>query len=171
MLQLREKQAKERAERIKMLKKGVDMLDENQEVTLTKRNEISSIFARLKKLAFDFTEFITPLGERTQQIKLQEDKSVASVFITYRFLIALSMINLVGFLYMLTEHLFDAYVDHSAICLNNLPCFFFYSSFEQSHGPLFGIHFFCFILLGLSTCLYKWIMYDRESKRIEIFND
>lgn len=88
----------ERAERQKMLKRGVDMLDQNSEITVGKGGGTLGCWQRVSKLIAHTIDIITPLRQRTKLIQLQEDKSVASLFVTFRFLIRISMIALLGFL-------------------------------------------------------------------------
>ena len=78
--------------------KGIDVLDdEDGDVQISKNKNIQGIANKIKNFIVDLTDELTPLKEKTKLIELQMDKSVSSLFVTFRFLIALSMINLFGF--------------------------------------------------------------------------
>ena len=133
-IQLKEKAAQERAERQKMLKKGVDLLDGNEDFQIKGNKTAASCFNRLEKFIFALSEFITPLGERTKMIQIQQDKSVASLFVTFRFLIALSMIDILIFVPLFIRHQRTSKgSDYQTLCKTasgEFPCFLFYSSFD-----------------------------------------
>lgn len=156
---------------MKMLKKGIDILDQNDDVKFIGSKKVGGLLERIRKVVANFTEFITPLGERTALIKLQEDKSVASLFETYRFLIALSMINLVIFTLLVIYQHTQEEIDLFEMCHRYIPCFMLYSSFGKELGFVYAFQYFIFIVIGLYSCIYKWVIYDRQASRIEIFND
>ena len=87
---------------MKKLMKGVDFL-ENSDVSV-KNQRFVSFGKKIVEGIVWFADLITPLKETVKKIKLQQDKSVSSFFETYRFLIQLSMINLLPFAILLYDH-------------------------------------------------------------------
>lgn len=80
-----------------MLKKGVDLLDQNNEILINRGGAGLSYWIRFKNALAYGIDVITPLRKKTALISIQEDKSVASLFVTFRFLIRISMITMINF--------------------------------------------------------------------------
>ena len=67
-LQQKEKAIQERAERQKMLKKGVDMLDQNNEIVIGRGGTTLSYWIRIKNALAYGIDIITPLRSKTNLI-------------------------------------------------------------------------------------------------------
>ena len=82
------------------MRKGIDTLDQNEDIVISSNQDIQNLWVFIKKVAVGLAERITPLGNLTKKIEIQQDKSVASLFVNFRFLIGLSMFNLLGFVFL-----------------------------------------------------------------------
>ena len=69
-LAVKEKQMAERVERMKMLRKGVDILDTNDLVQVSKDQDIKGLWLRLKNFVLMATDYITPLRKKTLRIQI-----------------------------------------------------------------------------------------------------
>ena len=100
---------------------------------------------------------------------------MSSFFELYRFLIALSVINLIGFSVLFINQIKYMYAQQdsnlTALSFGVFPKFMFYSAFPKELDFNFSMSYFGFIMLGSLSCFFRWITFDREAKRIQIFNE
>lgn len=82
-----------------MLMKGIDELDQDGDVKIGNDKTVSA-WERFYDYIYYAFDLITPLREKTRLIQIQQDKSVASLFVTFRFLTTLSFFNLFVFVAM-----------------------------------------------------------------------
>ena len=103
------------------------------------------------------------------------DKSVASFFVIFRFLIALSLMNLVGLSFLIVRQLLSSSqseIFSSVQCGQTmLPCFMVYSGFHENLSFNFSMNFLMFNLIGFFACLYQWRQHDKISAKNEVYND
>ena len=116
-----------------------------------------------------------PLGHRIKRVKTIFNKAVSSFFITYRFLNSLAIINMLAYLGLLISHIceWDNKNGSFTTLSNNsiFPVFVLYSSFDTHHGASYSQHLFFFILIVTIASGIRWVLFDYDSKRNNIFYD
>lgn len=156
-----------------MLKKGIDILDTDVDVNVgSNKKKSKPWYNSVEEFFQKFFEFLTPLSSKMETITIQEDKSVVSFFEIYRFLIGQSI-----FMFLIFLPLFIFQISQSTQEITKLdmcgvlPCIMTYSGFGTNTSIYFPITFCVFIFAGMIGCFYKWIIFDRQVKRIKTFND
>lgn len=71
----------------------------------------------------------------------------------------------------LHHNFFGNNLNYKKQCTNGIPCWMLYSGFDKDISVHLSLTFVLFIVIGVVSSFYKWIMQDRQTKRIEIFND
>lgn len=57
--------------------------------------------------------------------------------------------------------------DHSKLCLETVPCFTLYSSFEQRLGLAYSVTLAFFIFIGFAAILYELVRFDYKALKLK----
>lgn len=145
------------------------MLDDG-EIEVRSSNSRFSWVAFVTNMFLGFVDRITPLRSKTELIKLKMDKTVASLFTTFRFLIGLSMVNIINFAFLIYKQLQNIpdktkLLDDSCTYSKSLPCFTLYSAFDPRLSLNFAVTLMLFLIVGLIANLNQWVKFDKEGNR------
>ena len=164
-----EKSLKMRQERRQELMMGIDLVGGNDLNELTGRqlaekncftkiiDSISNLMAKMMILTGDY-----------KRIESRYDKSIAAYFGFYRFLVNLSILVLVIYLYLLISHFFIFDGSLSDTCSGTL-CFTLYYAFDQDEGTPYVVSLVVLIIATVVTSITKWVRADKLKTRSEIF--
>jgi hypothetical protein len=157
-----------------LLVDGINLLDDEiSGFGLVQKNEDSRIIVfiwnKIVHILLEIIDRLTPHRNNLKNIERKFTKSVQSFFKTYRFLNALSVVNI--FLYstlFINQNLKNNpegikaswnSIDHTSFC-GITPCFSLYSGFTHDLASQFSTHLFFQIFFVSASCLYKWAQND-----------
>ena len=106
-------------------------------------------------------------------ITLRFDKSVASFFLLFRYLLDYSLVFVLVFIPLLFIQIQEAIEDGTigSICSKHsyFPCFTLHSAFKKENALAFSVTMFCFLVIGLFGFMYRWTKYDRTMRENQYF--
>lgn len=176
-----EKEKQWQIEQQKMLLAGIEHIEDNAELATQEKKESLPLYKRVWLGLLLTLDYLTPHRGKIARIEGEFVQSVASFFLTYRFLNALSVINLIAYLQLFYKQNFQALdggslmdsfnsIDHSKVCsTNQVPCFTLYSAFKTKDDASFSLNLFVFFFIVFISCLIKWVQFDYSSSKFEVF--
>jgi hypothetical protein len=118
-------------------------------------------------------EWITPLNKNIAKIQAHYDKSIEGYFVFFKYLVGMSVLVAIMYSVLLSRHLINLKYSYSELCpgMFKMPCFLYYSRFDSGSDTYYSLTLILFALLCSVLTINKWISFDIERKRKELYED
>jgi len=99
------------------------------------------------------------------------DKSIESFYDFFRYIVGLSLLNLIIFGTLLGFYLYLEWDIKTDICATYIPCFLLYSRFPSGYTLYYLFTIIGFILIIFFTIIYMWLKFDKKMHWEEVNGD
>ena len=151
----------------KKMAAGVDFLGETDVKFQTSKHKHSYFIILMNRFG-EFVDSLKPFKKDIVIIKANYDKSISLFFEILQQLFVINLFTAILYSYVIIKHYIDTkdkYVYfRDTYCGYWWDCIYFFSRYEKPLANWFVISNFLFAFIGMATCLYMWIKFDKKAQ-------
>ena len=128
-----------------------------------------SMLSKTKNIIIKLFNIIMPFKGDINYIKKKYNKTVLLTFKIYRFLFLISLFSLLIHLILCLSHIFTLKHNLTDLCKYGIPCFLFYSSFDEEEGTIMSITYCVWLLFFFSSTITFYFILNAEENEKDIY--
>ena len=128
-----------------------------------------SMLSKTRNYLIKFFNLIMPFKNDINFIKKKYNKTVLLTFKIYRFLFLLSIFSLLIHFILCFSHIIKLRHNLSGLCKYGIPCFLFYSSFNEEEGSMISITYGIWIMFFFASTITFYFILNAEENEKDIY--